>query len=77
MDPDAPVPIGDGDRSTWSNIDWRTAGAPLVRLSNGNLTISHSTIEPFADVPHDVRGLFEEGAGPYRLMGNPPAASAS
>ena len=69
VDRDAPIAVATGSRTTWSNIDWRTTGAPLVREHGSDVTISDSTIEPVADLPHDVRGLLPPRSN-YRLHAN-------
>ena len=69
VDRDAPILTVTGARSTWSNIDWRTTGAPLAFPYGSDTTISHSTIEPVPGMAHDVEELLPRW-GNSRLYAN-------
>ena len=69
VDAQAPILTATGRRSVWSNIDWRTTGAPLVFPYGSDLTISDSTIEPVPDLPHVMNELLPRWST-YRLHAN-------
>ena len=68
-DPDAPIVTRLGERLTWSDIDWRTTGAPIADRIDENVTFADGTISPVEGAAHDVDGLVGENHGSYRLRG--------
>ena len=53
-----PILTNAGPRSTWSDIDWRTTGAPIADRYFENLTVAFGTIAPLEGIAHNMEGLF-------------------
>ena len=60
-----------GKRSIWSNLELRSAGAPIVTRSRENATIADSVIVPITGRPHKVKHVFEsQGSSSIRFLRN-------
>lgn len=70
-DPTQPLFIGLGTFSTWSGLELRTVGGPLVAWSQSFATLADNLVAPLEGVAHRMSGIFGASVrGPYLLAGN-------
>ena len=70
-DPDSPLIINAGPRSSISHLELRTTGAPVLAQHDENVTLSDSLIAPIDGVPHNLTRLVDaRSSSSYRLLNN-------
>ncbi len=64
--PDIPLLEHMGTGSSFSNLEFRSSGAPVLVRSGYNITIRDSLVAPTQDAWHDLQQLFVSNS--YRLL---------